>query len=812
MSNLSHISGKASQREFRFHAFKSLSAFAVILLLTVSHPSFAQNKGKQATISGRVEATKTHSYLPYATVQIKGTTIGIATDEAGHYQLVVPREGKWTLQASYLGFKTAEKEVTVKSGESITVNFELVNDYFGMDEVVVSANRGEQKRSEAPVIVNTISPKLFKTIQSPTLSEGLNFTPGLRLENNCQNCGFSQVRMNGLEGPYSQILINSRPVFSGLAGVYGLELIPSNMIERIEVVRGGGSALYGGNAIAGTINILMKDPISNCYEAGVSYAMTGVGVKGSAGPAADYGVNFNTSLVSSTYESGISMFGYSRKREMFDANNDSFSELSPIKNLTLGGRAFHRFSSKDKLTLDFFAIQEKRDGGNKQDMPLHERDVAEALQHDMKVAGLTYERFFRTNDLLSVYASGQFLNRDSYYGAGQSLKDYGNSVDNSYNAGVQYKFAFKHSSLNLGVENTGDYLKDKKLGYPDIENAQINFADSTISIPHPESTVVSDQSLTTTGAFAQYDLHLNRFRASAGVRYDHYSVKDRVSNNNDKNDDVFSPRVSLMYDFFTFLQGRVSYSQGYRAPQVFDEDLHIETSGARKVIHKNDPNLKQETSHSMMLSLDFNKRLGKVNTSFLVEGFYTQLNDAFRNEFGEPDENGTVIYTRVNAPDGAVVKGVNMELKVKPAFDVSFLAGFTIQSSKFEKPQDFDERRFFRTPDQYGFFTLDWDVVDNLCLSATGNYIGSMLVPYFGPKTNKPQGELRVSPNFFDAGAKISYKLKLKDMNAEISAGVKNIFNSYQKDFDISADRDPSYIYGPVTPRTVMFSFKIGNI
>ena len=184
-----------------------------------------------------------------------------------------------------MGFRTEEKEVTVKSGESITLNFELVNDYFGMDEVVVSANRGEQKRSEAPVIMNTISPKLFKTIQSPTLSEGLNFTPGLRLENNCQNCGFSQVRMNGLEGPYSQILINSRPIFSGLAGVYGLELIPSNMIERIEVVRGGGSALYGGNAIAGTINILLKDPISNCYEAGASYALTGVGMKGSAGPA-----------------------------------------------------------------------------------------------------------------------------------------------------------------------------------------------------------------------------------------------------------------------------------------------------------------------------------------------------------------------------------------------------------------------------------------------------------------------------------------------------------------------------------------------
>lgn len=778
--------------------------------MAVSFSGYAQNKTKDPIISGRIISANSQKYLPFALVQIKGTTIGMTTDEGGYYMLTAPREGKITLKASFLGYKPVEKEVTVKNGETLTVNFELVNDYFGIEEVVVSANRGEQKRSEAPVIVNTISPKLFKTIQSPTLSEGLNFTPGLRLENDCQNCGFSQVRMNGLEGPYSQILINSRPIFSGLAGVYGLELIPSNMIERVEVVRGGGSALYGGNAIAGTINILLKDPISNYYEAGVSYAMTGVGVEGSAGPASDYGINFNTSLVSSTYESGISLFGYNRKREMFDANNDSFSELAPMKNLTLGGRAFHRFSSKDKLTLDFFAIQERRDGGNKQDLPLHERDVAEAVSHDMKVAGLTYERFFRSKDLLSVYASGQFLNRDSYYGAGQSLKDYGKSVDNSYNAGVHYMFSFKNSTLNVGVENTGDHLTDKKLGYPDIENAEINFADSTITIPHAGTTLVADQSLTTTGAFVQYDLHLNRFRFSGGIRFDHYSVNDKAESNSDKSGNVFSPRVSVMYDFFTFLQGRVSYSQGYRAPQVFNEDLHIETSGARQVINKNDPNLKQETSHSMMLSLDFNKHLGNVNTGFLVEGFYTRLNDAFRNEFGEPDENGTVIYTRVNATEGAIVKGVNMELKLKPAFDVSFLAGFTLQSSKFEEPQDFEEVRFFRTPDQYGFFTMDWDIVESLCLSATGTYTGKMLVPYFG--TENPDGELRVSPNFFDMGAKISYKLKLKDMNAEISAGVKNIFNSYQKDFDISADRDPSYIYGPVTPRTVMFSFKIGNI
>ena len=91
------------------------------------------------------------------------------------------------------------------------------------------------------------------------MAEGLNYSPGLRIEDNCQNCGFTQIRMNGLQSHYTQILINSRPVFSDLAAVYGIELIPANMIERVEVVRGGGSAMYGSNAIAGVINIITKE-------------------------------------------------------------------------------------------------------------------------------------------------------------------------------------------------------------------------------------------------------------------------------------------------------------------------------------------------------------------------------------------------------------------------------------------------------------------------------------------------------------------------------------------------------------------------
>ncbi|MBN1788883.1 MAG: TonB-dependent receptor [Bacteroidales bacterium] len=785
---------------------------AIIFLCTIiiSLQSFAQQKKTDANIIGHVISKDQH--LPYISIIVKGTTLGTLTDETGHYQLVNIPEGEITIMALAVGYKSQESTVVVNRNKVIEVNFNLEEDIFNLDEIVVSANRSEQKRTDIPVMVNTITPQLFVATQSLTLGEGLNFIPGLRLENNCQNCGFTQVRMNGMEGPYTQILINSRPIFSGLAGVYGLELIPSSMIERVEVVRGGGSALYGSNAIAGTVNMILKEPVINTYEVGFNTGFTGVGHNGSDNISPDYSANFNTSLVSDDRKTGVAVYGFTRERKMFDANGDDFSEIAPLNNLTLGFRLFHRFGLRSKMSVDFFTIKEERDGGNKQEYPLHERDVAEAVKHNLKTGAFTYEKFFRKYDLLSLYASVQSLHRNSYYGANNSLKDYGTSRDITYNAGGQYKVSLDHSSLIIGIENTGGFLTDTKLGYPDYDNASI-INDTIISIPHTSNTLVSDQSSIITGAFLQYDLNLERMKIAIGGRYDHYEIKNHAKETeNSKTGYVFSPRISLMYEIWQPLQFRISYSQGFRAPQIFDEDLHIETSGSRQVINVNDPSLKQETSHSFMASFDFNKLLGSTLTGLLVEGFYTRLNNPFFNEIGLPDEEGAVIYTRKNAKDGATVKGFNFEVKLKPLKDFTFSSGFTVQSSKYDVAREFGEKKFFRTPAHYGFFTLDWDFIKHFCLNLTGNYTGRMLVPYFGSETDPDLGELRESNSFFDLGVKLQYDIKLNGATLQWFGGIKNIFNAYQSDFDIGINRDPAYMYGPVSPRSVYFGIKIGNI
>lgn len=787
----------------------------IISAILIMGSLYAQQQPRpntDANIFGHVLDAETGEHLPFVTIGIKGTTIGTVTDQTGHYRIINAPAGIYILQASFTGYKTNEILIMTEEGRTVEIDFELEPDILRLDEVVISAGRFAQRRSESSVVTSSLTPKLFASVQALVLSEGLNFTPGLRMETNCSNCGFNQIRINGLEGPYSQILINGRPIFSGLAAVYGLELIPANMIDRVEVIRGGSSVLYGSNAIAGVINLRLKDPVRNTFEAGSDFGVIGVGHSGSGGVAADRSMNANVSVVSDDGKSGVSIFGFSRTRDAFDANNDDFTELVQLKNTTFGSRIYQRMSIKSKITLDFFRINEDRRGGNRLNYPEHESDIAETLSHRITTAGLTFEQFFRDSDILSVFASAQNIERDSYYGANRALDSYGYTEDLTINTGVSYKAERANNIIIFGTDITHGSLNDNKLGYPDLENAVL-LPDSSLHIPHTDNVTTARQRITTGGLFAQYELKVNQWRFNVGARLDQYNIDDRVNQDADKSGSVFVPRVSLLYNINPYLQGRLSYSRGYRAPQIFDEDLHIEASGSRKVIHQNAPDLKQENSNSVMASLDYNRLFGRTGFGMLIEGFYTRLENPFALEFGEPDEDGTVIYTRSNSDKAAYVQGINIELNMNPQQKLNLSAGFTIQSSRFEDKQEFDEKRFFRTPDTYGFFTAETMFGKGWSLSASGNYTGKMLVPYFGPVLDDPEeGELRTSNSFFDAGLRINYKIKFNVSQMSVYAGVKNIFNSYQSDFDRGIDRDPGYVYGPATPRTIYVGVKFGNV
>ncbi len=768
----------------------------LILSFQISHGATDEMRTVKGTVKSKNEA------IPFATVAVKGTTIGAVSDESGFFILKISGGKAVTLVASAVGYKPAEMRF-VEGKVPDDLLFNLDSDVLGLEEIVVSVDRSSQRRSEAALFVNTLSPKGFESCQAVTLNEGISFTPGLRVEMNCQNCGLSQVRMNGLGGSYSQILINGRPLFNGLAAVYGLEVIPTSIVERVEVVRGGGSSLYGSNAIAGTINMILRESLSNSAGIGYNFGLNGVGLDDSGGTAGDHMLNFNVSMVKPDFKSGFTLYGNYRDRSPFDANGDDFSEVTKIKNITIGGRITHKTGYRSKLAVDFLNVNEQRRGGDRFNYPEHEANIAESIRQNISTAMISFDQFFRENDVMTLYGSTQLVNRDSYYGAGQSLADYGLTKDVTYNFGGQYKFDFNTANLLIGLENTGGILTDKKLGYADWANAKPNNQGVLVPI-HVDNTVVANQFSNIMGVFAQIERNWTRFKISAGLRYDHYLIRDRENNADDVKGDVLSPRIGVMYRLIDGVQLRANVSRGYRAPQVFDEDLHIESSKARRIIHKNDENLKAETSNSYMISLDVKKQLGSVYTSMLIEGFYARLNNPFSNTYGLPDEDGEVIYTRVNASAGAEVKGVNLELNVIPVQSLTVSSGFTLQNSFFDDEQEFDERRFLRTPDYYGFAMVDWDFMKGFCLSSNLTYTGKMLVPYFGPLlTNPDEGAVLHTDDFYDVGVKLSYEFKLGTTTINVSGGMKNIFNAYQDDFDKGEYRDPAYIYGPGLPRSI---------
>src|SRR5574344_1573488 len=189
-------------------------------------------------------------------------------------------------------------------------------DTISLNEIVVTATRNPTVRKLAPALVNVLPHKIFEDTQASCLAQGLNYVPGVRVENNCQNCGWTQARINGLDGHYSQILIDSRPLFSALTNIYGLEQLPSNMIDHVEVIRGGGSALFGSSAIGGTINVITKMPTTN--GADFQHSLMSIGGKN----VFENNTMLNASVVSSNKKAGIYVFGSNRYRQADDADGD----------------------------------------------------------------------------------------------------------------------------------------------------------------------------------------------------------------------------------------------------------------------------------------------------------------------------------------------------------------------------------------------------------------------------------------------------------------------------------------------------------
>ncbi len=389
--------------------------FIILYISTLSVYGQAEGNNPvqtEANIFGHVLDKKTREHLPYVTIKLHSTTIGITTDASGHYFLRNLPAGNFRMEVSMIGYKTAIREVAIQPDRTLEIDFELEEEQVSLEAVVVSANRNETTRRMATSLVSVLDMKTLSH-QRKTLSEGLRFQPGLRVENNCQNCGTTQVRINGMEGSYSQILIDSRPMIGALAGVYGLEQIPANMIERIEVVRGGGSALFGANAIGGTINIITREPIRNTGE----FAHTVSSIYNTG--ALENNTTFNASLVNDSRNAGIMVYGQHRLRDGVDMVTRFLLSCRASKP-ALGFRSVLKTGVYSRMTLEYRNLHEFRRGGDRLNRQPFESYITEQVEHYINSGSLSFDRYSSNQKhKLSLYAAASHTDRDSYYGAGE---------------------------------------------------------------------------------------------------------------------------------------------------------------------------------------------------------------------------------------------------------------------------------------------------------------------------------------------------------------------------------------------------------
>ena len=733
-----------------------------------------------AHIYGHIIDKATGEHLPYIVVVLKGTTIGVTTESTGHYLMRNIPEGTYTIEVAAIGYKTERREITVKKGISYEVNFTLEEDLIQIEGVIVSATRSETTRRMSPTLVNVVGMDIYDKTNSTTVAQGLSFQPGVRVENNCQNCGFQQVRINGLDGQYTQILIDSRPIFSALAGVYGIEQLPANMVDRVEVMRGGGSALFGSSAIAGTINIITKEPVRN--SASISHTTTSIGGSSALHNTTD----INASIVSEDNKLGLAIFGQNTSKDAWDANGDGFTELSRISGQTAGFRGYIKTGLFSKITAEYHHLEEFRRGGDNLDLPPHEAMIAEQTKHGINTGGLKFDWFSRDQKhRLNTFASIQHINRESYYGAGKDPNAYGRTLDLTWVGGAHYVYKFDRcifmpADLTAGLEYNEDYLRDNMWGY----GRQ------------------TDQTVRIASAYAQNEWKNEKWGILIGGRLDKHNLIDGL---------IFSPRANLRYNPTENINLRASYSYGFRAPQAFDEDLHIDNVGGTVSMIRLADDLRVEKSQSVSISADLYRNWGEWQGNFLVEGFFTDLNDVFAlKEIGF--EDGILIKERHNE-SGARVFGGNLEGKIAYRNIFQLQLGLTAQNSKYKEARSWSDdveatRNMFRTPDFHGYFTASYNPVKKLTLALSGTYTGSMLIEHHAGMIDRNM-TVKTSP-FWDMGFKAAYDFRIyNSFNLQLNAGIQNILNSFQRDFDSGADRDSGYMYGPTLPRCFYLGIKL---
>jgi outer membrane receptor for ferrienterochelin and colicins len=762
-------------------------ASRLLLVVCVLGPLAAAGTGQEATASLTVQVRDAEGLpIPGATVSVMGARESRrwmqrrsrmdappapgelarqATDVHGRVLLSDLPCGDVSVLASAEGFHANEAaQVSLTGGQETQVTLELQVKGVVTENVVVTGSGTENLMQEAPIRTELITPEVVDRQVKATLAEAFQASvAGVRMEMNCQNCGFMQLRMNGLEGPYTQILEDGLPTYSGVTAVYGLEQIPTAFVDQIEVVKGGNSALYGPGAVAGVVNLIRREPRENRFRVDLLGGWHWGRPEQQAGAAAQL-IELPGGFAGDFYYRGIN-------RVPIDRDRDGFSDLGKRRLQAGGFGLFRRFlDGKARLSLSGAVADEFRRGGDQFDRPPHETWITEQVDSRRYSSSAAWNHALSPRTYYNLRASTAYYGRQTYYGASRDPFAYGSTRNPLTVGDVQAAHQAGKHTLLAGYQHAWEHVADHAPSYGrslggTFRNQGIYLQDEWRASP--------------------------RFTLIGGTRLDKSNQVDRW---------IASPRAGAKVSLTTGLVWRATLSTGFRAPVVFDEDLHIAQVGGEGFLFQNSPDLKEERSVSAGTGMQY---LGTLRGKRFQAGwdvFYTDLRDAFMLAEEQAADQAFRRLLRTNGA-GAHVAGVSFDGNLNLGASLALRGGFTLQQARWAEPEaQFGSRDFFRTPKRYGFLGLDCDLPGQIQLTGTLEYTGAMSVPHYAGYI--PDDRLETSPRFAVVNAVASRTFSVRDRaKLRLFLSVQNLTDQYQRDLDRGPNRDSGYVYGPVEMR-----------
>lgn len=661
--------------------------------------------------------------------------------------------------------------------------------------VVSTATRTERLLKDVPIKTEVIGCYNFEMAAKYDLGQAIELLNGARSENNCQNCGTSEIQLLGLPGKYNQILVDGQPLFTGAAAVYGIDQVPTIFIDRIEVVKGGGSALYGPGAVAGVINLLTEEPFYTNARTAFDY----FDIDGShsyTGQFASYYVPDNSKLKFSVYGQYVDQGSY-------DADGDGFTEIVERENMVIGTYFWYDLSEQTRLRFNYQHIDEERRGGDQLRQPEYESRLAESLDTDYHWSTLHLEQRISDEFNFALSTSMVYFERGSYYGgnfgvplpASYDLNDasdprnfYGELESFTYYVDAQFNY-------DLGEAWSGSHVLSWGLQYEneEIEEDNVNNEGDFI-------TEINDSQFDNLGLYLQDQWMLNeKLELVPGLRYDKASTL---------NDPVLSPRIAARYTATDEWTLRANVSSGFLAPRVFDEDLHITVANGERQLIENAGDLKEECSYTVAFGSDFTPDTMDRKLISSLQVYYTIIEDSFGiRDTSTTDSSGRNVFERYNT-DGSTVIGVEWDVAWQLDKYWTINAGFAYNRARFDENVEvfagnaISSDKYNKTPDCSGLVSMNYTNPDFIDFYAAMKWTGEMDVHRFTDAAAE-EGEINQSDDFYvlDIGVSKTFAFN-NDIALTLHAGINNLLDEYQDDFDAGANRDVGYVYGPRMPRT----------